>query len=145
MRYQPLPPRRPGDPWRIEEWLGLLLLPLSGLVLALAMRFGPVFGYHATCRFHAVSGLPCPGCGGVRAWQAVQAGDWALAWRLQPGVMAVGLLAIGFSVYSLCVMLAGLPRPRWQLSRIERFSLLALVLSAMLMNWGYLLLTAANR
>lgn len=44
------------------------------------------------CPFLALTGLPCPLCGGTHACAALVQGEWAQAWAANPG--AVGLLAL---------------------------------------------------
>ena len=44
------------------------------------------------CGFLALTGLPCPLCGGTHACAALVQGDWAAAWAANPG--AVGLLLV---------------------------------------------------
>ena len=44
------------------------------------------------CGFLALTGLPCPLCGGTHACAALVQGDWAAAWAANPG--ALGLLLV---------------------------------------------------
>ena len=44
------------------------------------------------CGFLALTGWPCPLCGGTHACAALVQGDWAAAWAANPG--AVGLLLV---------------------------------------------------
>ena len=57
---------------------------LGGHPLWLERHIGP------GCAFRAVTGLPCPLCGGTHACAAWVQGDWPGAWAANPG--AVGLL-----------------------------------------------------
>lgn len=47
-------------------------------------------GSYGLCPFRELTGLVCPGCGGLRAVHAITHGDWATAWGLNPAV-ALGL------------------------------------------------------
>ncbi len=64
-----------------------------GVTLALAMAATPLWlerHIGPGCAFRAVTGLPCPLCGGTHACAAWVQGDWSGAWAANPG--AVGLL-----------------------------------------------------
>ncbi|GLH74950.1 hypothetical protein GETHLI_34520 [Geothrix limicola] len=93
------------------------LLPPDGL---------PSFGGLDICAFHAVTGLPCPGCGLTRAFVALAHGQVHEAWTLHP---------FAFPLFALC--LAGLGAP-WlpsplltgpRFTRALRRAALALVLA----------------
>jgi hypothetical protein len=74
-------------------WVGMAMLWNSG-------RFtnGPVL-----CWFRALTGHPCPFCGSTRAVGALCAGNFAVAWKLNPlGVVAF----IAFAIYLLKPTLA---------------------------------------
>ena len=66
-----------------------------GLVGPLAMAVTPLLlesRLHLGCGFLALTGLPCPLCGGTHACAALVQGDGAAAWAANPGV--VGLLLV---------------------------------------------------
>lgn len=67
------------------RWAGGLLL--AGAMLAtpawLSMQTGPA------CPFLAVTGLPCPLCGGTRTCAALVRGEWSLAWNTNPGALVL--------------------------------------------------------
>lgn len=51
------------------------------------------------CPFHAVTGVPCPGCGMTRACVAVARGDLAAAWGFHPFALLVVPLAVVIAVF----------------------------------------------
>jgi hypothetical protein len=66
----------------------VITLALAGALLALAVGavlffFDPArHGFYPTCVFHRVTGLSCPGCGGLRALHQLAHGHVATAFRL---------------------------------------------------------------
>lgn len=67
-----------------------------GLLWPLAMATTPGWlqgGGGLGCPFRALTGLPCPLCGGTHACAAVVQGDWAGAWVASPGALLLLLLA----------------------------------------------------
>jgi hypothetical protein len=50
-------------------------------------------GFYPVCALHEMTGLQCPGCGGLRAMHQLSHGNFAAAWRLNPFVVA--LLPVG--------------------------------------------------
>ena len=65
--------------------VGLALALLLALVaLAWLQPRGKSFLPGLPCGFHAVTGLPCPLCGGTRAAHAILSGDFARANSLNP-------------------------------------------------------------
>jgi hypothetical protein len=64
-------------------------------------------GHYPVCPFHAVTGLWCPGCGGLRAMHALAHGDLAAA--------------IGFNVVAVALVpVAGYAGLRWMARRLGR-------------------------
>ncbi len=69
------------------------------IALALLWRFQPQGQiFFPRCTFHQVTGLLCPGCGGLRATHALLHGDLRSAWRLN--ALFVALLPVGAYVVS---------------------------------------------
>jgi len=48
--------------------------------------------FYPRCLFYSVTGLQCPGCGGLRAAHRLLHGDLAAAWKLNP--LAVSLIPL---------------------------------------------------
>jgi hypothetical protein len=97
-----LPPEVPGEESPVTRpsrhawrwWLALAALP----VLALLYWFDPAqHGFYPRCHFRALTGLDCPGCGGLRATHALLHGDLAAAWRFN----ALFLLALPAGLVAL--------------------------------------------
>ena len=42
------------------------------------------YWFYPRCLFHALTGLDCPGCGGLRSVQSLLHGDFAAAFRFNP-------------------------------------------------------------
>lgn len=47
-------------------------------------------GFYPRCWLHELTGLQCPGCGGLRAVHQLLHGHLGAAWRLNPLVFVVG-------------------------------------------------------
>ena len=71
--------------------LGLLSLAALLLLGALFFFFDPVrHSFYPTCLFHKLTGLNCPGCGGLRALHHLTHGSLVTAFRCNP--LFIGLL-----------------------------------------------------
>ena len=71
--------------WRWVWLAGALLLVV---LLALLFRFNPSeHAFYPFCVFHRVTGLECPGCGGLRATHQLLHGHIAMAFRYNPLVV----------------------------------------------------------
>ena len=68
-------------------WLGAW--PVAG-GLSQALLQGPAV---SICGFQALTGCPCPLCGGTHLVQALTRWDWAAAWQAQPGLLPLLLVA----------------------------------------------------
>jgi hypothetical protein len=103
---EPAPSPSMGEPTALQlganRWKVALVSALAGatlLALALLWRFEPQGQiFFPRCTFHQVTGLLCPGCGGLRATHALLHGDLRSAWRLNP--LFVALLPVGAYVVS---------------------------------------------
>lgn len=64
-----------------------------GLGWPLAMAATPSWlgrgGLGLGCGFRALTGMPCPLCGGTHACAALVQGDWAAAWAANPGALVL--------------------------------------------------------
>jgi len=64
-----------------------------GLGWPLAMAATPWWlgqgGLGLGCGFRALTGMPCPLCGGTHACAALVQGDWAAAWAANPGALVL--------------------------------------------------------
>ena len=116
---------------------GLALLTLSALSLGVAVLLGNLLSEVSLCGVKALSGLPCPFCGGVRATAALGRGAPAEAFAWNPAVtlLHAGLFASGLS-------LALGRTPAWLAPGRQRVVFRA-ALVILLANWVYLI--AAGR
>ncbi len=58
--------------------------------------------FYPRCLFHALTGLQCPGCGGLRAVHRLLHGDIAAAWHFNPLLVGlVPLLGAGAVAYGI--------------------------------------------
>lgn len=69
-------------------------------------------GSYLSCPFLGLTGLACPGCGGLRAVHALTGGDLALAWELNP--LAVVLVPLVVAAWAAWLTAALCRRPAWQ-------------------------------
>jgi len=59
------------------------LSAVAGLSLLILFLFDPAhYSFYPTCYFHLLTGLYCPGCGGLRATHQLLHGNFAAAARL---------------------------------------------------------------
>ncbi len=95
----------PSDPGPAVAPLGSppALQPLDGSARRLRLAFGlgwplamaatPSWlgqgGLGLGCGFRALTGMPCPLCGGTHACAALVQGDWAAAWAASPGALVL--------------------------------------------------------
>jgi len=90
------------------------------------------------CTLRAVTGVPCPTCGGTRATLALASGDAALAFRYNPLVTAAWFLlpaaALAAVIRSKRSQRRGHPVPAWRVG-----AGLGLLIVALLANWCYIL------
>lgn len=68
---------------------------LSGCLLILFIRYG--LGLNPGCPFKAVTGIPCPGCGGMRSLDALLHGELLDALWINPLSMLT-IVGIGASI-----------------------------------------------
>ena len=129
--------RRGETDWELV--LGVLWTPLFLLTILVVLHLpGALI---PVCRFHRITGIPCPTCGAYRAMHLLLNGDPAAALRMQPLVCAGALGLVVFSLYSWLVVLGRKTRLRPAgLSRRTRRLVGLGVLAAFLLNWMWLLI-----
>lgn len=77
--------------FRVRWWQGLLALAVGVCGGAVLFLFDPAaHGFYPTCVFHKLTGLNCPGCGGLRALHQLLHGHIVAALRLN-ALMVVSL------------------------------------------------------
>ncbi len=114
--------------------------PLAILALLVA-RFFP---FHlvslGVCPWRALTGIPCPTCGGTRCMMELTRLDLAAALAMNPLVTLAGLGAAAYAVHALGVWLLGWRRWRPSVSspRAQRALRIGTV-AALLLNWAYLI------
>lgn len=76
--------------WTRPTVLLAAVLGSAALVgLALLWRYPPQGQiFFPRCTFHQLTGLQCPGCGGLRATHALLHGNWIAAWQFNPLLVA---------------------------------------------------------
>ena len=117
------------------------LVAAAGWPLAMAaMPLWLQSGWGPTCGFRALTGLPCPLCGGTHACAALVQGDWAGAWAAHPGALGVLALASLWVLQWLAEGLVGVRRVQpwpWQRAAAVRGVVAALLLAwaASLVGW----------
>ena len=84
-----------GSPpaWQPMDGSARRLRLAFGLGWPLAMAATPWWlgqdGLGVGCGFRALTGMPCPLCGGTHACAALVQGDWAAAWAANPGALVL--------------------------------------------------------
>jgi hypothetical protein len=129
-------PRQPGEFDHEAVWGSLALAVLA------AARFFPFHRINfPVCWFHKLSGLPCPSCGGTRAFIALAHGRWVEGISIHPGAAVLFLAACCYVPYAAWTVACRRPRLRVALtSGRERVGLVVAAAALILLNWIYLIL-----
>ncbi len=131
----------PPLPWNVRTRPEQLVLvfaaasALSGIPLLIAHHFG--VAAHA-CIWKRVTGLPCAGCGGTRAADALLHGDPAAAFVMNPAASAGILLLALLTAYACGILIFRMEPLRPTLLRGRGWR--TAVLATLVANWIYLLL-----
>ena len=115
-----------------------LVLAIGALAAAALIPFVPWLApLLPPCPFHALTGLPCPGCGTTRAALALARGDVAAALGWNP--LAAGVFVLGGVSCLIAPWWVASERPLPSLAPVlPRRARLALV-AALGANWAWLL------
>jgi len=131
----PPPIATTGSRVRIFYW-SLAACGAIGAALVLYFFAPEQHGFYPRCLFHAVTGLQCPGCGGLRAAHRLLHGDVAGAWRFNPLVIIAIPLVGAWSIAWLLPLIRGLPQPRFLKQSTWGWAIAAVaILFAIARNW----------
>src|SRR6266581_1443204 len=131
--------QRPLAPDEINHellWLGVSLgsIALAVVWFALGLPW-PV------CIFHELTGLPCMTCGMTRCAIQFFHGHFAAALKWNPLIFALLCGVIAFDLYAFATLTMRVPRLRIHVSTKRANTFLRVsVMSAIALNWAYLLL-----
>jgi Protein of unknown function (DUF2752) len=121
-------------------WLGASVASL-GIAVAWFMLGLP----WPSCMFHQLTGLPCVTCGMTRCGIQFFHGHFLAALKWNPLVFAVLCGVTAFDVYALTTLVMRAPRLRiYFLNDRAKRLLRVSVISALALNWTYLLLHWRN-
>jgi hypothetical protein len=119
----------------------LICLSASVLSLGLAAIWLTMGLPWPRCVFHDLTKLPCVTCGMTRCGIQFFHGHFLAALQWNPLVFTVLCGLVAFDVYAFAVLIARTPRLRIHLSTQRAKTILRLsVISALALNWTYLLL-----
>src|SRR5205809_2581231 len=123
----------------------LICLSASLVSLALAAAWLTMGLPWPRCAFHDLTRLPCLTCGMTRCGIQFFHGHFLVAFKWNPLIFTALCGIIAFDVYALATLVARAPRLRIYLlnDRSKRF-LRVSVISALALNWTYLLLHWCN-
>ena len=118
---------------RSNRHQGIALLALSAISLGAAVALRDLAPDVTLCGVKALTGLPCPFCGGVRATAALGAGALGEAFAWNP---AVTLLHAGMLASGVALVLGA--TPPWLTPDRQRFVFRAAMV-VLLVSWLYLI------
>ena len=119
----------------------LIWLSASLLSLALAAAWLTIGLPWPRCAFHDLTGLPCLTCGMTRCGIQFFHGHFLAAFKWNPLIFTALCGVIAFDVYALATLVARAPRLRiYFLNGHSKRFLRVSVISALAINWAYLLL-----
>lgn len=96
----PPPPAVAAEP-RSNAWLWGVLLVFAAITAAALFLFDPARnGFFPACQFYKLTGLQCPGCGGLRATHQLLHGNITAAFRLNPLFVSLLPVILGWMAWS---------------------------------------------
>ena len=135
--------RRPDSEARIRDaFLGLG----TTAWLAYTLVYPRLAAVHTTipaCPFLALTGHPCPFCGGTRSFSAMWRGDVWHAFRLYPLGPLLFALALPVAAYGLWAILTGRSLTLTLTRNLQR-SITVLGIAALATSWALKLLVLGN-
>jgi hypothetical protein len=91
------------------------------------------------CVFHKLTGLPCATCGATRSAMQFFHGHFLAAWRWNPLVFFFLCGVTVFDVYAFFALVTPAPRLRVAFRQVEERYARGIVMTALALNWIYLL------
>jgi hypothetical protein len=119
-----------------DRALAWVLAMGAGSVVALAPVLPALARFVPACPFHALTGVPCPGCGVTRAALAFFRGDLAAAFGWNP--LAAAALVAGLAAGALAPVWVALGGPLPALAPVLPVRTRVAIVAALLLNWAYL-------
>jgi len=114
---------------------------VSGGLLLASYLLGRLHLPLRTCTFLNWTGIPCPLCGGTRAFSGMVTGDWSNAVAESPLASLFFLVVVVVFAWNTLALLTGrrIRRGRWLRfdSRRKRWAFGAVAAILVLANWGY--------
>ena len=130
----------PGELDHELIWLSATLVSLALAAAWLTMGLP-----WPSCAFHDLLRLPCPTCGMTRCGIQFFHGHFLAALKWNPLIFTTLCGVIGFDAYALAALVVRAPRLRvYFLNDRSRRFLRGSVISALALNWAYLLLHWRN-
>lgn len=100
------PPALPRG--RAGRWVFWSMVAIGAIILLPLYRFNPVeHTFFPRCVFHALTGLDCPGCGGLRATHQLLHGHFWNAFKLNPLLFCLLPLGAYFALRQIVFMRTG--------------------------------------
>ena len=101
------------------------------VMLGVSVRSYPParYSFYPWCPVHALSGLQCPGCGGMRAVAALLAGGWGEAARQNALIVVLAPFAL---VFAAMQAYSALRWNRWHKVRVSPWAVTGLLTMAAL-------------
>lgn len=121
-----------------------VVVALLGLLAFLMVGIAPlewVVPWLGSCRFHELTGHPCPTCGITRG--VLELADGRLLTGVRQNPLLIGALVAGLAYTPLAWWTWLARKPRWRLattSRRARILWLIAGLAALVANWAFLIL-----
>ena len=123
----------------------LIWLSASLVSLSLAAAWLTVGLPWPVCMFHEITSLPCVTCGMTRCGIQFFHGHFLAALKWNPLVFTVLCGIVAFDLYALLVLVTRAPRLRIRFSTATAKTFVRMsVISALALNWTYLLLHWRN-
>jgi hypothetical protein len=121
-----------------ETELGIVYGGIA-LIALLAARFLPVLEIAPSCAFKALTGFPCPTCGSTRSLVHLAHTDFSAAFAMNPLICSAFFIGVFSLLYGIPASFFRLPKLTVRLTDLEKGTIRAVAVTAVLINWLYLI------